>query len=195
MTSSWGWPGFTAQVHFSFGLVSGWRAGDGRDSPLKYTKAPLEDEAYTAGDGRDSPLKYTGPGMGYPSQSLGMAGIHRSSTLPSTNGCIWILLGMAGIHRSSTLGNQLGHGLPPLGMAGIHRSSTLYLSPRVLELLLGMAGIHRSSTLDRAEPTEKQWVGAILLFKREESAQESLPVRAVFSHSRPPFCRIAGLSR
>ena len=60
---------------------------------------------------------------------------------------------------------------------------------------LGMAGNRRSSTLDRAEPTEKQWVGAVLLFKREESALESLLDRAIFSHRRPPFCRIAGLSQ
>lgn len=61
------------------------------------------------------------------------------------------------------------------------------------QIELGMAGIHRSSTLGRAEPAEKQQVGAVLLFKREESAQERPPERAVFSHKRPPFCRIAGL--
>ncbi len=36
--------------------------------------------------------------------SLGMAGIHRSSTLTKSAGILQQMLGMAGIHRSSTLG-------------------------------------------------------------------------------------------
>ena len=34
-------------------------------------------------------------------------------------------LGMAGIHRSSTLDREHALAVPLLGMAGIHRSSTL----------------------------------------------------------------------
>ena len=34
-------------------------AGDGRDSPLKYTVDHGVVSAVVAGDGRDSPLKYT----------------------------------------------------------------------------------------------------------------------------------------
>ena len=82
-----------------------------------------------------------------------------------------------------------------LGMAGNRRSSTLSGAKHPVADELGMAGNRRSSTLDRAEPTEKQWVGAVLLSKREESAPEFLLVLAVFSHRRPPSCRIAGLSQ
>jgi hypothetical protein len=41
------------------------RAGDGRDSPLKYTMETCVriPHRFDAGDGRDSPLKYTKPGM------------------------------------------------------------------------------------------------------------------------------------
>ena len=57
-------------------------AGDGRDSPLKYTAALQALALSAAGDGRDSPLKYTAVDHGHDAQlSLGMAGIHRSSTL------------------------------------------------------------------------------------------------------------------
>ena len=35
----WGWPGFTAQVHCgSYDRPDADAAGDGRDSPLKYTR-------------------------------------------------------------------------------------------------------------------------------------------------------------
>ena len=122
-----------------------------------------------------------------------MAGIHRSSTL------IWIKyrrsskLGMAGIHRSSTL-NTIPTLLPTLlGMAGIHRSSTLADRVRNRGGSLGMAGIHRSSTLGRAEPAEKQQVGAVFLFKKGEFAPGSLLVLAVFCHKRPPSCQIDDL--
>ncbi len=33
----WGWPGITAQVHFDIGVCLLRKAGDGRESPLKYT--------------------------------------------------------------------------------------------------------------------------------------------------------------
>jgi hypothetical protein len=57
---------------------------------------------------------------------LGMAGIHRSSTLPSRwRRVVSDLLGMAGIHRSSTLAVEISLHRAALGMAGIHRSSTL----------------------------------------------------------------------
>src|SRR6185437_217489 len=57
--------------------------------------------------------------------ALGMAGIHRSSTLVSHTLTASFLLGMAGIHRSSTLRTGQHDAMPTLGMAGIHRSSTL----------------------------------------------------------------------
>ena len=56
---SWGWPGFTAQVHFARYVAVDLCAGDGRDSPLKYTGVRMEPSTAQAGDGRDSPLKYT----------------------------------------------------------------------------------------------------------------------------------------
>ncbi len=56
---------------------------------------------------------------------LGMAGIHRSSTLAIIAVLTSFTLGMAGIHRSSTLRSWAGTGCSSLGMAGIHRSSTL----------------------------------------------------------------------
>ncbi len=124
-----------------------------------------------------------------------MAGNRRSSTLSGTTGVPVNPLGMAGNRRSSTL-MVTTHPTPSrLGMAGNRRSSTLPLLCYVETKALGMAGNRRSSTLDRAEPTEKQWVGAVLLFKKEESAPESLLDRSVFSHRKPPFCRIAGLSQ
>jgi len=56
-----------------------------------------------AGDGRDSPLKYTSSESSQIWVWLGMAGIHRSSTLTDTVPTVRESLGMAGIHRSSTL--------------------------------------------------------------------------------------------
>ena len=60
-----------------------------------------------ARDGRDSPLKYTFTLLLLLLVELGMAGIHRSSTLPSRAHPLGHLLGMAGIHRSSTLKTTL----------------------------------------------------------------------------------------
>ena len=57
------------------------RARDGRDSPLKYTEDGCRLLEIGARDGRDSPLKYTSIGGRSRFQRLGMAGIHRSSTL------------------------------------------------------------------------------------------------------------------
>jgi ATP-dependent exoDNAse (exonuclease V) alpha subunit len=59
-----------------------------------------------AGDGRDSPLKYTNVTTSISPTQLGMAGIHRSSTLISLNLQRRFVLGMAGIHRSSTLADD-----------------------------------------------------------------------------------------
>ncbi len=78
---------------------------------------------------------------------LGMAGIHRSSTLPERQSRASAELGMAGIHRSSTLGPSKCKPRCWLGMAGIHRSSTLMSPEKSISSELGMAGIHRSSTL------------------------------------------------
>ncbi len=58
-TQSWGWPGFTAQVHCKKKAKAEVDAGDGRDSPLKYTGLTRHTRRLRAGDGRDSPLKYT----------------------------------------------------------------------------------------------------------------------------------------
>ncbi len=80
-----------------------------------------------ARDGRDSPLKYTGRVSSRANNMLGMAGIHRSSTLAKRIGDASLSLGMAGIHRSSTLGSGGDAEAALLGMAGIHRSSTLDL--------------------------------------------------------------------
>jgi hypothetical protein len=103
VTESWGWPGFTAQVHFKTNRLL----------------------IYSAGDGRDSPLKYTNVTTSISPTQLGMAGIHRSSTLISLNLQRRFVLGMAGIHRSSTLADECDVERHQLGMAGIHRSSTL----------------------------------------------------------------------
>ncbi len=103
--------------------------------------------AFPARDGRDSPLKYTVSHACQGTGQLGMAGIHRSSTLRMAEGKAHLLLGMAGIHRSSTLSRARSRRRQRLGMAGIHRSSTLVDSNTPLSWLLGMAGIHRSSTL------------------------------------------------
>ncbi len=78
-------------------------AGDGRDSPLKYTNCSVTSVVVAAGDGRDSPLKYTTISRWPLRKLLGMAGIHRSSTLVVPLTWARIVLGMAGIHRSSTL--------------------------------------------------------------------------------------------
>ncbi len=101
------------------------RAGDGRESPLKYTIGDAATILMAAGDGRESPLKYT-----------------VSRNLPSLK-----MLGMAGNHRSSTLRQSAALGGRPLGMAGNHRSSTLIYKVNPLNGMLGMAGNHRSSTL------------------------------------------------
>ncbi len=122
---SWGWPGFTAQVHWGNYSARLGRAGDGRDSPLKYTYPLGVVWCLVAGDGRDSPLKYTTAARSPEPQTLGMAGIHRSSTLHGGTRMSWQGLGMAGIHRSSTLRGRTGNKCLSLGMAGIHRSSTL----------------------------------------------------------------------
>ncbi len=79
-------------------------ARDGRDSPLKYTSIDRQRCRADARDGRDSPLKYTHALMHRRGNVLGMAGIHRSSTLAIMSHCLQRRLGMAGIHRSSTLG-------------------------------------------------------------------------------------------
>ena len=56
----WGWPGIAAQVHYAIGLaIQKRQAGDGRESPLKYTDCAGCPGAAVAGDGRESPLKYT----------------------------------------------------------------------------------------------------------------------------------------
>ena len=60
-------------------------ARDGRDSPLKYTNAAAVQAAQIARDGRDSPLKYTTCLIYLTANMLGMAGIHRSSTLQLSN--------------------------------------------------------------------------------------------------------------
>ena len=57
-------------------------AGDGRESPLKYTGWRSLPFAPLAGDGRESPLKYTSrPCESIAQSALGMAENHRSSTL------------------------------------------------------------------------------------------------------------------
>ena len=127
-------------------------AGDGRDSPLKYTIDRARYLQRMAGDGRDSPLKYTRNDNLPDHPGLGMAGIHRSSTLGSYFVSLDGALGMAGIHRSSTLAatalsRMALSRMSRLGMAGIHRSSTLRPCTDPDPVLLGMAGIHRSSTL------------------------------------------------
>ena len=78
-----------------------------------------------ARDGRDSPLKYTPFSLCIVDGELGMAGIHRSSTLSPRATRRNHKLGMAGIHRSSTLFVVSVSVMSRLGMAGIHRSSTL----------------------------------------------------------------------
>ena len=40
-------------------MLSEQRAGDGRHSPLKYTRSLVPQRVVPAGDGRHSPLKYT----------------------------------------------------------------------------------------------------------------------------------------
>ena len=143
-------------------------AGIHRSSTLR---RPAGADYLLAGDGRDSPLKYTwgnlyprgGSSWGWPGFTaqvhfrsrlnsrrcaLGMAGIHRSSTLQSRNGSEDRELGMAGIHRSSTLRSRRDTDALRLGMAGIHRSSTLFTTFYANQTGLGMAGIHRSSTLN-----------------------------------------------
>ena len=55
----WGWPGIAAQVHWQRLLGSLFMAGDGRESPLKYTGPRWLPYRRGAGDGRESPLKYT----------------------------------------------------------------------------------------------------------------------------------------
>src|ERR1035438_5562173 len=81
-------------------------AGDGRDSPLKYTSATRSSYLNRAGDGRDSPLKYT---TFAPVVAAACAGDGRDSPLKYTLRVAWTAfcaLGMAGIHRSSTLAAQ-----------------------------------------------------------------------------------------
>src|SRR6266567_894052 len=55
----WGWPRITAQVHSFLRHTTSTIAGDGRESPLKYTNGFLFPLPALAGDGRESPLKYT----------------------------------------------------------------------------------------------------------------------------------------
>ena len=56
---SWGWPGITAQVHSLARLSFPCWAGDGQESPLKYTERNRLVIFVVAGDGQESPLKYT----------------------------------------------------------------------------------------------------------------------------------------
>jgi len=135
---------------YPLGRGIAWRAfpaRDGRDSPLKYTfrqAAGVMDVLGMAGIHRSSTLHSLQLRVG---GSLGMAGIHRLSTLPAVGCSTKWALGMAGIHRSSTLRTGQHDAMPTLGMAGIHRSSTLECLRCGHESKLGMAGIHRSSTL------------------------------------------------
>ena len=143
----WGWPGVAAQVHFRRFLNARRAAGDGRESPLKYTCWQLHRLPHRlgvagsrrsstlllccvlavlpAGDGRESPLKYTCLICVHPQQRLGMAGSRRSSTLQSESTSLWSPLGMAGSRRSSTLPALTLASEWSLGMAGSRRSSTL----------------------------------------------------------------------
>ena len=149
MPVGWGWPGFTAQVHC--------------DSVDEHCDC-------CAGDGRDSPLKYTRSASCELAHALGMAGIHRSSTLQlrirasSRHGWGW-----PGFTAQVHFARAMPASTMRLGMAGIHRSSTLDCVRRVSDVswgwpgftaqvhcqpiarytagALGMAGIHRSSTL------------------------------------------------
>ena len=79
-------------------------AGDGRESPLKYTASDCESQVCAAGDGRESPLKYTSTRY-LPDQPN--AGDGRESPLKYTVLTLRTLvpqrLGMAGNRRSSTL--------------------------------------------------------------------------------------------
>ncbi len=189
----WGWPGFTAQVHLLCVTVCVTCAGDGRDSPLKYTRddgvpsmprrlgmagihrsstldAQQTQLTRCAGDGRDSPLKYTrracaacdAQRWGWPGFTAQVhlivsalhairAGDGRDSPLKYTAravGHVAAALGMAGIHRSSTLSAR---GRSARSAAGDGRDSPLkYTRQRDAsrQHALGMAGIHRSSTLN-----------------------------------------------
>ena len=101
----WGWPGFTAQVHSGAHCAAmHMSAGDGRDSPLKYTRS-LHRHARR--------VRWGWPGF--------TAQVHWTRC----DATAAIRLGMAGIHRSSTLLDRAGMRDCTLGMAGIHRSSTL----------------------------------------------------------------------
>ena len=79
-------------------------AGDGRESPLKYTKRRRANLPNVAGDGRESPLKYTTAGG---LSGVAAAGDGRESPLKYTvrrqNRCLVNLLGMVENRRSSTL--------------------------------------------------------------------------------------------
>ena len=80
------------------------RARDGRDSPLKYTAAIWMHVDAHARDGRDSPLKYTHSRGQRHANELGMAGIHRSSTLGRAELAEKQQVGAASLFRKARFG-------------------------------------------------------------------------------------------
>ena len=177
----WGWPGFTAQVHSRRNrTLRTCRAGDGRDSPLKYTAYRRDGSAAMLNcwgwPGFTAQVHLRGNAGARSTLVLGMAGIHRSSTLYArSRPCAYsagdgrdsplkytrtssgMLRTTAGDGRDSPLKYTcLAAYLSMLGMAGNRRSRTLNGGWVVGPLTLGMAGNCRSRTLGRLEPTDKK---------------------------------------
>src|ERR1035438_10484 len=100
-------------------------AGDGRESPLTYTRSSGLTSRWSAGDGRESPLTYTSRIIAEQQIVLGMAGNRRSRTLQAQVERLIRMLGMAGNRRSRTLPSKRSRVTGVLGMAGNRRSRTL----------------------------------------------------------------------
>src|SRR5271166_5937058 len=85
-------------------------AGDDRESPLKYTQRCALCSRPKAGDDRESPLKYTRSNSNEISFALGMTENRRSSTLNTPVASVTYRLGMTENRRSSTLIHSDGLG-------------------------------------------------------------------------------------
>ena len=161
----WGWPGIAAQVHYLDNRTATRCAGDGRESPLKYTHASAARHAAalgmagnrrsstlmhalrsssTAGDGRESPLKYTASTVSAEHRRWGWPGIAAQvHCRPSSahSGIGWGWPGIAAQVHSTALPQR------PSSYAGDGRESPLKYTASRRHRTFSCAGDGRESPL------------------------------------------------
>src|SRR5271166_5037044 len=120
------------------------RAGDDRESPLKYTRISYGAVGIIAGDDRESPLKYT---LLVIVSALALAGDDRESPLKYTQRCALCSRPLAGDDRESPLKYTKSSGA------------------ELLNLRLGMTENRRSSTLPRLQDPDYRRLAAEIILQ------------------------------